>query len=266
MTPLEVRDDVWLHARALYRDMPWRQDTRPYYVLVSEVMLQQTQVSRVMEKFQSFIARFPTIESLAQAPLAEVLTSWSGLGYNRRAKFLHRAAQQVMERHAGVIPDNLQQLVQLPGIGANTAGAILVYSFNQPVVFVETNVRTVMFHYFFADQEMVTDADIRRCVEQVIDQEHPREFYWGLMDYGAELKRQGIGRLDKSRHYKKQSPLKGSLREVRGMILKALVSGGLHPDELAARMPADDRYQKALDDLVSEGLVVRDQQQVRLAA
>jgi A/G-specific adenine glycosylase len=155
MGVVDFQEIIWEKAHELYREMPWRDNTDPYFVLVSELMLQQTQVDRVILKFELFMTTFPTIKDLANASLAEVLTTWSGLGYNRRAKFLHEAAQKVVADFNGAIPDNYDALVTLPGIGPNTAGAILAYSFNQPVVFIETNVRTVYFHHFFEDQRLI---------------------------------------------------------------------------------------------------------------
>jgi A/G-specific adenine glycosylase len=246
---------IWQKADELYRDMPWRRDTRPYYVLVSEIMLQQTQVDRVIPKFEAFIAAFPAIEVLAAASLSDVLTLWSGLGYNRRAKFLHEAARKIVIEFNGVFPDTAEALVSLPGVGVNTAGAILAYSFNQPVVFIETNIRTVYFHHFFEDDTTVSDREIRELAEQTMDREHPREWYWALMDYGAYLKRQGVGRNDKSKHYKKQSALKGSVREVRGQIVKELSSGDLPEVELRKVLNADERFEGALSGLQRDGLV-----------
>ncbi|HRQ86637.1 MAG TPA: A/G-specific adenine glycosylase, partial [Candidatus Saccharibacteria bacterium] len=231
----------------LYRDMPWRQNTDAYYVLVSEVMLQQTQVDRVVPKFEAFINAFPTAWALAEASLAEVLQRWSGLGYNRRAKFLHEAAKMVVSEYDGQIPAEYTQLMRLPGVGKNTAGALLVYAFNRPAVFIETNIRTVYFYHFFERVTNVTDKEIEALLEATLDKHNPRTFYWALMDYGAWLKKQGLGLLDKSKHYKKQAPLKGSLREVRGLILKLLVKGPLQEEELAHQLPQDDRFQKALD-------------------
>ena len=244
--------------------MPWRNNTHPYYVLVSELMLQQTQVDRVIPKFELFMRTFPDIEDLAKAPLADVLTVWSGLGYNRRAKFLHEAAKQVVAQFDGKIPDTYEQLVSLPGIGPNTAGAILAYSFNQPVVFIETNVRTVYFYHFFEDQTLVSDKELRALAEQTVDYEHPREWYWGLMDYGSYLKKQGVGRINKSSHYKKQVPLKGSVREVRGLILKALSVNEYSVEQLQAEMPQDKRFSTALAALISEGLVSLTDNQLHL--
>lgn len=235
--------------------MPWRDNTDPYYVLVSELMLQQTQVDRVIPKFQLFMSTFPTVKDLAEASLGEVLIVWSGLGYNRRAKFLHEAAKRVVAEFQGVIPQTYDELIGLPGIGPNTAGAILAYSFNQPAVFIETNVRTVYFHHFFDDQALVDDKELKELVARTIDKEHPRQWYWGLMDYGSYLKKQGAGRIDKSSHYKKQTPLKGSVREVRGLILKALSKKDYQLDELRTEMPADERFDTALRGLTAEGLV-----------
>lgn len=265
MNTTEFQEVVWEKGRELYRDMPWRQDTRPYYVLVSEIMLQQTQVERVKIKFAEFIAAFPDISSLARAPLSEVLQLWSGLGYNRRAKFLHEAAKKIEHDFGGKFPQTLDELVSLPGVGVNTAGAILTYSFNQPMAFIETNVRTVYFHHFFEDSSDVTDRELRELVEQTHDKEHAREWYWAIMDYGSYLKRQGAGRNDKSRHYKKQSVLKGSVREVRGQILKELTASDEGLAELRLTLKADARFEPALNGLLRDGLVSETEGRLHLA-
>lgn len=249
------RETVWDYFRSHERAMPWRENPEPYYVLVSELMLQQTQVPRVIPKFHEFMLRFPTILELSQAPLSEVLKAWNGLGYNRRAKFLWQAAQMVESEFNGVIPDSCENLVKLPGIGPNTAGAILAYAYNQPVVFVETNIRTVYFHHFFMDQETVSDKELRDVVEATIDREHPRQWYWALMDYGSYLKQTAGGRLHQSKHYKKQSPLSGSLREMRGRILRALTDKTYTDVELRSKVVADNRYDTALQDLLHEGMI-----------
>ncbi len=265
MTTAEFNELLWEKARELYRDMPWRRDTRAYYVLVSEIMLQQTQVERVVPKFEAFIEKFPDIKALAQASLAEVLQLWSGLGYNRRAKYLHEAARMVESEFNSEIPNTLEQLLRLPGVGHNTAGAILAYSFNQPAIFIETNVRTVFFHHFFDDIPTVSDKELQVIVEATLDHEHPREWYWALMDYGSYLKRQGGGRNDKSRHYKKQSALKGSIREVRGQILKELALQDREVSELRRILDADERFATALAGLKTDGLVGETDGQLHLA-
>lgn len=251
----EFQETVWQKGNELFRPMPWRADTRPYYVLVSEIMLQQTQVDRVIPKFEAFIARFPTTKALAEASLGEVLTLWSGLGYNRRAKFLHEAARMIEQEFNGTFPDETTLLQKLPGVGANTAGAIIAYSFNKPVVFIETNVRTVYFYHFFENDTEISDAQVKEIVEASVDSEHPREWYWALMDYGSYLKRNGAGMNDKSRHYKKQAPLKGSVREIRGQILKALTSDDKTLEELNEFVTMDDRFTPALEGLIKDGLV-----------
>lgn len=264
MEKADFQELIWQKARELYRPMPWRETTDPYFVLVSELMLQQTQVDRVIPKFNDFMIKFPTIKDLAQAKLSEVLIAWSGLGYNRRAKFLHLAAQKVLTDFHGMIPDTLDELVSLPGVGPNTAGAILAYSFNQPVIFIETNIRTVYFHHFFGDEIGISDKELRELVQSTLDHEHPREWYWAMMDYGSFLKKQGLGKIDQSRHYKKQSPLKGSVREVRGMIVKTLAQGPLTEEELRVLVPNDERFDLALTALLAEGLITKTSEQLHL--
>lgn len=250
----------------LYRDMPWRRDTRGYYVLVSELMLQQTQVERVVPKFEQFIAVFPDFVALAQAPLADVLVLWSGLGYNRRAKFLHEAAKQVVSNHDGVLPNTHKGLVALPGVGINTAGALLAYVYNQPVVFIETNIRTILLHHFFNGLADVDDAELRSVLEDVLDREHPREFYWVMMDYGSWLKRSGVKNIQSSRQYRKQSPLVGSVREIRGNIIRRLASESpLTITQLQSDVDAGDgRYELAYEQLIKEGLIEQIDDNVRL--
>lgn len=266
MSHQEFQELLWQQAKELYRPMPWRESTDPYFILVSELMLQQTQVDRVIPKFLQFIEAFPSVDALAGAPLSEVLIVWSGLGYNRRAKFLHQSAQMVMNEYDGIIPDTKEALVRLPGVGENTAGAILAYAYNQPVLFIETNVRTVYIHHFFEETINVHDDDIREVLTATLDSEHPREFYWALMDYGSHLKRQGYGKIDQSKHYKKQSALKGSLREIRGRILKELSKGPISEDALRQKMPNDARFPVAIEALISEGFIERRRDQLHLAS
>lgn len=253
----EFLEIIWQKGAELYRDMPWRQDTRPYYVLVSELMLQQTQVDRVIPKFAAFIDRFPDERTLAEAPLADVLTLWSGLGYNRRAKFLHESAKRISIEFGGEFPRAKEDILTLPGVGEGTAGALMTYAFGAVRPFIETNVRTVYFHHFFDDQDAVTDKQIMEVLEATMDRSAPREFYWALMDYGSWLKRQGAGRNKISSGYKKQSPLKGSVREVRGQILKLLTEGPAQVGDVKERLRADERFELALNGLVRDGLVTK---------
>lgn len=248
---------LWQKGRELYRDMPWRTDTRPYYILVSELMLQQTQVTRVIPKFNEFIARFPDEKALTKTSLADVLQLWQGLGYNRRAKFLHDAAAMIAHSYDGIFPNTQSELQKLPGVGKNTAGAIVAYAFNEPSLFVETNIRTVYIYHFFPDADTVSDAEIITKLEETIDREHPREFYWALMDYGAHLKSLGVKSSARSKHYIKQSPLEGSVRQVRGQIIAVLSRGrALTETELQKEVSADSRYERAYRGLVKDELIV----------
>lgn len=257
MDAREFQELVWTSGRTLYREMPWRSEPTPYRVLVSELMLQQTQVTRVIPKFEAFMKRLETIDELAESSLADVLVLWSGLGYNRRAKFLWQAALEVSLRFDGKLPRAQKELVSLPGIGPNTAAAILNYAYEIPTAYVETNIRTVYFHHFYQDQTDIGDRELLRLVDQTMDREHPREWFWALMDYGSHLKATIGGRLDQSKHYKKQSPLAGSVREMRGRILKQLALGPHDDAALRLTVDADERYQQALQDLEAEGMIER---------
>jgi len=250
------------HGRA---GLPWRLSELdgtydPYKILVSELMLQQTQVARVLPKFESFLQKFPTVEALAQASLGAVLTAWQGLGYNRRAKFLWQAAQAIYER--GSFPGTETELVQLPGVGVNTAGAILAYAFNKPAIFIETNVRTVYLHHFFQGKNNVSDKEISELLKQTIDAEHPREFYWALMDYGTWLKPQ-VRNNANSKHYTHQSKIEGSRRQLRGHIIRMLSGGPMEVAELE-RMVQDPRFDEVAEELTRESMIVRNGSQYRL--
>ena len=213
-----IRRYYRLHARAF----PWRETSDPYAILVSEIMLQQTQTERVVPKYTDFLRRFPAITALADAPVIAVLRAWRGLGYNRRALALKRCAEEVVVRYGGVIPDDRDALKALPGIGNYTAGAIALFAFGRRGVFIETNIRTVFIHSFFSKQRAVRDDDIVPLIEQTLPRTKVREWYYALMDYGVMLKRTVPGITQRSAHYIKQTPFRGSRREIRGAILRLL--------------------------------------------
>ena len=202
--------------------LPWRLTHNPYYILVSEIMLQQTQVRRVMEKYERFIKVFPDFSSIARAPLRMVLREWQGLGYNRRAVALKQIAQRVMKEFGGDLPSSVETLITFPGIGRATSSAIAAFAFHEPTVFIETNIRRVFIHSFFHDKTNIRDAEIIPLVEKTLDISNPREWYYALMDYGVMLKQECENPNRRSAHYQKQSPFQGSNRQVRGMILKML--------------------------------------------
>ena len=208
----------------LYRDLPWRNTRDPYQVLVSEVMLQQTQVPRVLDRWQRWVDEFPTVDALAAAPTSRVLEAWQGLGYNRRAVALKRACEECSARHAGQLPRDLAQLVALPGIGPATAAGVRAFAFGEPGVYLETNVRTVVLHECFSDQWDVDDKRVAPIVEQTCDAADPRGWYYAMLDYGAHLKKTLPNPSRRSRHHAVQSRFEGSHRQKRAEVLRALIA------------------------------------------
>ena len=204
------------------RDFIWRQDITPYKIVVSEVMLQQTQTSRVIPKFENWLRQFADFHVLADASTHDVLSAWQGLGYNRRGLALLKIAQIVMTEHGGQLPNDPIILQTFPAIGPNTAGSICAFAFDNPIVFIETNIRTVYTHSFFPGQAEISDKQLLPLIEQTIDRKQAREWYYALMDYGVHLK-QNLPRINAaSKHYTKQSKFEGSKRQVRGAIIKIL--------------------------------------------
>jgi A/G-specific adenine glycosylase len=239
------------------RDFPWRHTTDPYHILISEIMLQQTQVGRVSEKFMEFIDAFPSIRDLARAPLKKVLSVWQGMGYNRRARYLHELAKRVVAGHGGAVPDDPEALAALPGIGRATAASICAFAFNRPTLFIETNIRAVFIHFFFHDATNVPDRDILPLADAALDRKRPRDWYSALMDYGSMLKRRHPNPSRKSAHHQKQTPFEGSRRQVRGRVLKALLGEpGMSPRQLAAALGISaSGLRPVIDELVREGMV-----------
>lgn len=220
-------------------------------------MLQQTQVERVVRTYGEFLAEFPDFLSLSRAPLKKILRVWQGMGYNRRAIALREAARIVVRDFGGVLPDSIEKLTALPGIGRATASSTVAFAFNKPSVFIETNIRRVFIHHFFSDKENVRDDEILPLVEKTLDRKNPREWYWALMDYGSMLKKKVPNPNRKSAHYQKQSRFEGSNRQIRGKIVK-LAAGGrrLTPSQFVKELGLDpERIRKALSQLEQEGFV-----------
>ena len=253
---LESRRHFRAHGRT---HLPWRRARNPYRVLVSEVMLQQTQVDRVIPFYRAFLKKFPTLQKLAQAPLSDVLGVWQGLGYNRRGKMLSDAAKKIMEEYSGRFPREVGEIEKLSGVGPYTARAVAVFAFNVPEVFIETNIRTVFLHHCFADRRRVDDKEILPLVAQALDgsKMQPRDFYSALMDYGSYLKHSGIKLNTRSSHYVKQSKFEGSRRQLRGKIFRLLLQKPYTASALAYECGWELReVQKELLRLQEEGLVV----------
>ena len=248
------------------RSLPWRRTHNPYRILVSEVMLQQTQVDRVLPFYGHFLKDFPTVRALARAPQSAVLRSWQGLGYNRRALLLHRAAKAIAARHEGRVPREEEALRALPGIGSYTARAILAFAFDRPVVLIETNIRSVFIHEFFPGRRRVADREILPLIEQTVDRRRPRRWYSALMDYGSALKREVENPSRQSAHHARQLPFRGSMRELRGTILAlAARRRFIGVSDIRAALPRNPaEVQKCLRVLFQEGFLVRSGSKFRL--
>lgn len=250
----KFRRAVWRNYQRYGRhNLPWRKTRNPYRVLVSEVMLQQTQVERVIPFYAEFTRRFPTPKHLASASLASVLQMWQGLGYNRRAKQLQAAARALVTEH----PRTVEELERLPGVGPYTARAIAAFAWNQDTVLVETNIRTAVIHHFFKKRRVVSDAEIERILARALPAGRTREWYSALMDYGARLKRTGKSYNVKIKKYVKQSKFADSAREARGVIVRELSRGGATAARLVDLLGPARRAQMraALRALWKEGMI-----------
>ncbi len=263
---------VWQRGGELYRDLPWRNTRDPYEVLVSEVMLQQTQVNRVIKYWERFLRAFPTIDALASASASDVLEMWQGLGYNRRALALKRMADMCSQSWAGQLPDTYEELIALPGIGPATAAGVMAFAYGKPGVYLETNVRAVFIHEFFPEADKVSDRQLEPLVRAACpDEDAPfergvRAWYYALLDYGAYLKQVGVNPTRRSSHYTRQSAFEGSRRQKRAWIVRRVlaepegvkvsaVHRDLNHDEVRAGRNCVDRvlFDSIVDDLVREG-------------
>lgn len=215
---------IWEFYILNKRNFPWRTNHDSYAILVSEIMLQQTQTFRAVEKYEQFLSLFPTFSVLAQASFKDVLLAWQGLGYNRRALYLHEIAKKVMQEFNGILPNGSSILETFKGLGKATAASICAFAYNSPTVFIETNIRTVFIFSFFLEEDKVYDKQIIPLIEATLDHNQPREWYYALMDYGVYLKKKIKNSNIKSAHYTKQSKFEGSDRQIRGMILRLLLT------------------------------------------
>lgn len=284
---------VWTYYRTHGRhDLPWRKTRDPYKILVSEIMLQQTQVSRVIPKYKEFLAEFPTLTTLAKAPTEKLLAIWQGLGYNRRALALREAARTIVRDHGGKFPRHYDTLITLPSVGPATAADLLAFAWNIPAPTIETNVRTVYIHHFFPDKKAkngpvtkqkgsckIHDKDLWPVVRETFDIARPREWIWALMDYGTMLKKvHGNTGGRRSAHHTKQSKFAGSNRELRSQMLKTLLKGPASEVGLLRKIKlmrnnvanvADEQLRKNirknLHDLKKEGFIVQKGTTIRIA-
>jgi A/G-specific adenine glycosylase len=239
------------------RIFPWRDTVDPYQILVSEYMLQQTQTSRVIEKFNLFIQKFPDFASLANASTGEILRYWLGLGYNRRAIYLKKCAEIIHGKYHDKIPRSEKELQNIPGIGPYTASALLAFIYNKPVILIETNIRSVYLHFFFVNQNKVNDKELISFIDKTLDRKNPREWYYALMDYGVMLKKRFKNPNRRSKHYTIQTPFYGSKRELRGKILRLLMKHeGLSYQEIIEILNINEIEAKnILNTMISENLI-----------
>lgn len=247
------------------RSFPWRMTTDRYAIMVSEVMLQQTQADRVARRFPLWLERFPDVQALASASLREVLDAWSGLGYNSRGQRLHRAASMIVEQHGGEVPGDPAQLIGLPGIGAYTSRSIPVFADNLDLAAVDTNIRRVLIHELNLP-ESITPKALMEVAEEVLPKGRSCDWHNALMDYGAmELtsKKTGIAPLTR------QSTFKGSRRWYRSALLRELLATG----ELS-RESVEERYAECphgigsiVDSMVEEAMIEEygEQRMLRIA-
>jgi A/G-specific adenine glycosylase len=250
--------------------LPWRQDFDPYKIMVSEIMLQQTQVDRVIPKFNQFLESFPTVEKLAKASTADVLKHWQGLGYNRRALNLQKAAQVIVGEWGGQMPRLKEELLHLPGIGPYTSSAISTFAFNQPEIVIETNIRTIFIYHFFPGETEVEDSQLEPLIKKTLDYNHPRNWYAALMDYGTYLKKVLPNPTRRSKQYAKQSKFKGSNRQLRGAILRQLSQQDQTPLQLQETLPeknlfSADKIRAAIETLTKEGFIEQKNTKIQLA-
>ncbi|MCF6150552.1 MAG: A/G-specific adenine glycosylase [Candidatus Kuenenia sp.] len=258
------QQEIYRFFREHGRNLPWRKTHNPYHILVSEIMLQQTQVQRVLGRYEKFLKIFPDFSSLALAPLRMILEEWQGMGYNRRAIALKNIAQKVIDEYGGILPCSVEALTTFPGIGTATASAIAAFAFHKPTVFIETNIRRVFIHRFFNDHTNIKDSEILPLVGKTLDSSNPREWYYALMDYGVMLKNICENPNRKSAHYKKQSPFQGSNRQMRGMILKALtLRQPVSEEEIVQQLQLyPEKLKNNLNQLLKEGFIKKGKEQI----
>lgn len=239
------------------RDFAWRRKGDPWAILVSEVMLQQTQTSRVAPKFDAWMARFPDAASLAAASTADVYDAWRGLGYNSRGLRLRACAAICARDYGGLPPADERLLLELPGVGRYTARAVLAFAYGVATAFLETNIRAALLFHFFPGQERVSDRQLEAVAERLLDRDDPRTWYYALMDYGAWLKKREPNPARKAAAYTRQSRFEGSVRQARGALLRALANRGPASIELLAAEAGIEyrRATTAVSGLVRDGIV-----------
>ena len=256
---IELFREIILNYYKIYgRSFSWRETSDPYHILLSELMLQQTQTERAAPKYAAFIERWPDFDALSEAPFSEILILWKGLGYNRRAMALKQIALIAVRQYGGTLPRIYDELLKLPMVGSATASAVLAFSYNQPALYLETNIRRVLLHFFYQNEEKVHDRELYKLLEAVQVREDPKSWYYALMDYGVLLKKMVKNPNRRSAHYTKQPAFENSNRQIRGQILTVFTEKGLvSKKELYSFLNfPQENINKCLSALQKEGFVV----------
>jgi len=255
----EFKETVLSHYRQAKRKFPWHY-ADPWGVTVSEFMLQQTRTERVIPYWENWMKLWPKPEALADASMETALRAWSGLGYNRRCRYLKESAAIIMSENGGRVPETPQALLALPGVGPYMSAAIACFAYNYPAVFIETNIRSAVIHCFFPDRNDVRDSEIIPILEAALNRKDPRTWHYALMDYGAFLKSTTTNPSRRSAHYTRQSPFNGSFRQARGKVIKALVSmGQCNAEELKLASGLEEqKLYEVLEKLKEEAFVAED--------
>lgn len=260
LTPARFRQIIFGLYETSARSFPWRDTRDPYHILVSEVMLQQTQTSRVERRYPEFLKKFPTVQKLARAPQGQVLAMWEGMGYYRRARNLRQAAIALCERFAGEVPEDTESLRSLPGIGEYTAAAVRAFAFNKPSSMIETNIRAVYLYAWYPNRVGITDRELLERIEATMDRKRCRDWFYALMDFGVELKKARPRIHERGKHHVKQSAFEGSDRQLAARVLKAVVAAKspIPISALDVGAYADpSRVAKAIERLARDKLVVK---------
>lgn len=254
------REAIYAHYGARGRSFPWRDTKDPYRIVVSEIMLQQTQTERVLPKYEDFIAAWPDFAALSRATLVDVYNLWQGLGYNRRAKALIDIAKIVESDFSGTLPEADGELEKFPMIGPATAAAIRAFAFEKPSAYLETNIRRVYIYFFFAGRSDIGDTELLPLAEAALDPQEPRQWQYALMDYGVFLKITLPNPNRRSLHHVVQPPFKDSDRQIRGEILRFLLGNpASQAAEIFRSLPFEKtRVAKAIKNLESEGMLVKE--------
>lgn len=235
------------------RSLPWRETTNPYYIMISEIMLQQTQVNRSIEKYLEFIDKYPTIKDLAEASVSSVLKSWSGLGYNRRALWLHEAANQIVKLKD--FPETPEELQKLKGIGPYTSRSILIFAFNYDIATVDTNIRRILIAENFAKEE-TKEKELFIIAQKLLPKGKARDWHNALMDFGSLVltsAKTGIKPKTTTSRNSKEN------RRFRGIIVKYLTRNSKALKERMIKncnIPTE-KIDDILEGLLADGLIIK---------